>query len=556
MKVFRLVSSHFIQLKTLAPKLTSRRRIDSSDHTVSPAVTSVHSISRALVNELELALKDLGTPPSLEDIELLSSQQLNRSVPIVLAAETEVSPPSLPRPLRTNVFQIKDVAEQIKIGNLFSIAAGKERPIFVYNAYKVKPRMFDMEAFINYLSIHVSQIFGKPYDVLINLSFLDTSNEWSATVIDLLEKILAATSKVKTQLQNVILLNVNPYANSFAKRIVKIIHSRSAKKILVVSSAQELADFMTPEVLLESLDGTTGKLLTGSIKIYTNVTRVIEKAMIPVVLNLSSDYLSIITSSPKIEVFGFHGGVIVENIKLESITSFGTTFPVPEDRVQCTLLYKKEGSVVTHELTIQWSSAFAIINGIRSNISQNAQKGLIVRRDMSIPNVLATMINVSLLNIANQDTTIRFTSYSLLCEVSKTLNFKRFPLVLNRGVTIPINTIPFVGLVSLAFSNDGQEFTLELISEWLRIFDTYGTLKTHAIRFLSHWIDKVELFISPSDGLSAAQPIGVSIEKIKLILNGFIALTVKETNVNGYFNHSFSMSSRLVYGISLHHKHC
>jgi hypothetical protein len=553
MRLLNLISLHYDQFQALAPRSgPGRRRADS----ILKGGTIM--VSKAILDKLSVILRDIGTQPTAEEIDRLTRRhnailkKPNSLCKKPTVRERESCTTRYLDQKEAYILDETDIHELVISENLFTIEVGKEgRNIILLNTGMIYPAKIDMVNFIRVFLQQANELFEKPFDVIVNFSLFGPENEWPSVIIDQFEKSL---SKLKVNISNLIALNVNHNAKQYSKRIMRVIGARRLK-IKVFSSALEFAEFLSAETLLQSLDKKTSLLLQISTKIYSNITRIIEKQSFPVTVQVSSEFICVSTAK-KQEVFGSQG-LLVEYYKLESISQFGPTqLSADGSTLQGSIYFNHDivgQGASTKQLILEWPKASPLIEVIKANVSRlvlakpNPNEG----RDMSAPDVFSTLLNTALLTLAeSDDAQSRNAGYSLLQEIGKAFNFQEVPLVYIPGMSIPKNTSKFVLDISSSIAKSEKHLSLEFILETLRSFDKYSpSQKQTVLRFLPPWIENIEIFINPLEPTSAQGTEGMR-EHIKMLISKFIQLTLTQGEVHTT-NQRFSTRYKLASGLNL-----
>jgi hypothetical protein len=100
-----------------------------------------------------------------------------------------------------------------------------------------------------------------------------------------------------------------------------------------------------------------------------------------------------------------------------------------------------------------------------SSTGQNTNRVKLRAKD-----VPGTMLNIALINLANEDVGVRALAYNFLCALSVAFDFKLdAQLIPSDGLVIPANCVGFVRTVSEAIASNEPYLTLEFVEQCVMV---------------------------------------------------------------------------------------
>lgn len=432
-------------------------------------------LNKSQHDKLILIMRDLGDPPTDEELVKLNRQK----------KEAKSNPKSDFSQSHESSKTIEDFQRMVTTEKIFSICNGKEgRNVIIFNAHKIIPTEVNYDELLNFFFQKTLNVVSKPFDVILNFTFFGIKNEWNNNLID---RIQEQVSKVKSNLINFIVLNPNGAFRALSKRIHKIIGAHTAKRNFIVINAQDLSEFITADNLFQALDKKTSSLLHIQAKSYTAINRIIGKISIPISMQLYSGYLSFSTVK-KEELLGTQG-YIVEFCNISELVEIRPDHQIADaSNLQLFLKFCPENSSLDLELVLDCTKNPHFVDIIRSKISRlvlSKSRDSSKNRDPRAPEIFVKLLNISFINLSDEDFTLRAAGYALLQQILRSYNISEISLV--PLTYIPKNTTHFLSDISFRISRLKTECSIDFAHEVLRSFYEI-TPKKQALKYLSPWL--------------------------------------------------------------------
>ncbi|KAG8870177.1 Ras GTPase activating protein ira2 [Serendipita sp. 405] len=141
--------------------------------------------------------------------------------------------------------------------------------------------------------------------------------------------------------------------------------------------------------------------------------------------------------------------------------------------------------------------------------------------------ISATMLNIALLNLGSEDSTLRSTAYDLTCAVSSSLNYEDSQTIPINGGLVPANPQSLAWHISEKLSVHCPNLTLDFITEFARgFYKSPHSQKATCLYYLQPWIKNLSATPDPS---TSAASMGTRLRESFRIL---IDLVVKDQTLS------------------------
>ncbi|OCF79181.1 neurofibromin 1 [Kwoniella mangroviensis CBS 8886] len=368
------------------------------------------------------------------------------------------------------------------------------------------------------LAYHVFSILDKItdfFDIVIDLTDFSPANELPLPWLK--RSIQMFPPGVLPSIHTLAIYNPNSYAKKRIRRLLTTVEAPAiGKNVVACSSPSELADSIPFTSL--ALPEYTMALAYEADHVFTNLLCVADHEMqVPVVVKLGHDSLQI-ASWKKQELLSGIRSYVIDIVRLQDIDDIIVGTGVPSDH-----LVIKHGQGDTLIFVSRRRNEMAqIIRAARARL----REGPTSERALRPSDVPATLLNVALLNLSSSDGTLRMGAYILLNELCQFFKYDLASRVLkvSAGLSIPNNSLAFVGTVSKALAASVPHLTLEFLKEWTLGFGKADTpLKTACLHYVGPWLVNLDQFSRPTkeDGLE-------SVKQVREIVRALIGITVTE----------------------------
>ncbi|WWD06786.1 hypothetical protein V865_004881 [Kwoniella europaea PYCC6329] len=393
-------------------------------------------------------------------------------------------------------------------------ASQNGRRIFYFIVSRVALVEYDV------LAYHVFSILDKVtdfFDIVIDLTDFSPANELPLPWLK--RSIQMFPPGVLPSIHTLAIYNPNSYAKKRIRRLVSellTITPAIGKNVIACSSPSELADSIPFTSL--ALPEYTMALAYEADHVFTNLLCVADHEMqVPVVVKLGHDSLQI-ASWKKQELLSGIRSYVIDVVRLQDIDDIIVGSGVPSDHL--VIKYGQGDTLIF--VSRRRNEMAQIIRAARARLREgpNSERAL---RPSDVP---ATLLNVALLNLSSSDGTLRMGAYILLTELCQFFKYDLASRVLkvSAGLSIPNNSLAFVGTLSKALAASVPHLTLEFLKEWTLGFSKADTpLKTACLHYVGPWLVNLDQFSRPTkeDGLE-------NIRQVREIVRALIGITVTE----------------------------
>nr|XP_018259204.1 neurofibromin 1 [Kwoniella dejecticola CBS 10117]OBR81362.1 neurofibromin 1 [Kwoniella dejecticola CBS 10117] len=392
-------------------------------------------------------------------------------------------------------------------------ASQNGRRIFYFIVSRVALVDYDL------LAYHVFSLLDKVtdfFDVVIDLTNFSAANElplpWLKRSIQLFPP------GILPSIHTLAIYNPNTYAKKRIKRLPDSIYVAPAvgKNVIACSSPSELADFIPFTSL--ALPEYTMALAFEADHVFTNLLCVADhETQVPVIVKQGHGSLQI-ASWKKQELLPGIKSYVIDVVRLHDIDDIIVGNGAPSDHL---VIKHSQGETLVF-VSRRRNEMAQIIRAARARLREGPSN----ERALRPSDVPATLLNVALLNLSSSDGRLRMGAYILLNELCQFFKYDLASRVLrvSAGLTIPNNSLAFVGNLSRALAASVPHLTLEFLKEWTIGFGKADTpLKTACLHYVGPWLVNLDQFSRPTkeDGLE-------SIKQVREIIRAFIGITVTE----------------------------
>ena len=519
-----IVETNMEQLKPLSMRGHTTRRKSFIANSFRP------TIDRALFDKLLATLEQIGRIQNVREVEKTAPTKK-----AVTSAHTKLAQGSKLLNDFAKAQESKGVEKHIDAINssgIFYLSGFSKdgRPVLYYNANAFIHNDFEIEFVFYALLLLLQSLSGKSFDLLLDSTLFCYENEWDPSYIEMLEKLIPG---VKYQLANVFVLSCSSYFKTHSKRILRFTASKSGRTF-VFSSINELNEFIPAGQL--KLHPKSAALLAQQGRNFVNVGLIADRTTTLCNVTIFSEHFGIYTQK-KAEIFGTEG-ICADYYPLSEVQSVTCTNGEEKGNFIVEIVKKRQGG--NHEcptsLSIQMScpTQQPLMETIKANISRLTLTNptlLVDERTLAAETITASLLNMSMLNLASSDPQLRASSYHLLATLSGLLyNEDDLKLVHVEFMGLPPRITDFAENVSAVLAQSLKHMSLDFISE---VFSTLGKsqpeLKSHALAYVSPWIKNLPLFI-PSGDHRAAE-IASSEQRLRDLLVILINISLSEKNV-------------------------
>ncbi|WWC91180.1 uncharacterized protein L201_006121 [Kwoniella dendrophila CBS 6074] len=390
------------------------------------------------------------------------------------------------------------------------------------NGHRIFYFIVSRVALVDYdvLSYHVFSILDKItdfFDVVIDLTDFSPANElplpWLKRAIQMFPP------GILPSIHTLAIYNPNSYAKKRIRRLVSellTITPAIGKNVIACSSPSELADSIPFTSL--ALPEYTMALAYEADHVFTNLLCIADHEMqVPVVVKLGHDSLQI-ASWKKQEILSGIKSYVIDVVKLQDIDDIVVGNGAPSDH----LVIKYGQSETLTFVSRRRNEMAQIIRAARARL----REGPTSERALRPSDVPATLLNVALLNLSSSDSTLRSGAYILLNEVCQFFKYDLASRVLtvSAGLSIPNNSLAFVGNLSKTLAASVPHLTLEFLKEWTIGFNKADiTLKIACLHYVGPWLVNLDQFSKPTkeDGVEG-------MKQVREIVRDLIGITLAE----------------------------
>ncbi|SOV02504.1 related to neurofibromin [Ustilago sp. UG-2017a] len=410
------------------------------------------------------------------------------------------------------------------------------RPVLYYAMHNQKADTIDFEGLILYILQTLESFAYRQFDVVFDITACQPSSVTPSQWLLYFSSLIPAS--ILANVVNVFFLNPNTtarvelqfwnnttYSDSTLKHEIadKMI---SLQNVVSCSTLPEIEMWIEPRNL--ALDQTTMSILGSSAEVrFDQITMVwYYRTLTPVTFSIGGEYLQITGLKqqewlPNVPVQLndiFHLSDI-DDVRSISIRGDDNTFFLSCRNGSINFVFNsRERSDVVQALR----QAKARVSKFRANAVDR------VLRPNDVP---GTLLNMAMLNITSNDSSLRLSAYNLLCALSTSFNFgassaqKR--LLSSRGLALPANTMAFVTDLSKDFAVAAPGVTLEFLLSFFDGFERAApSQKTVCLHYLSPWLSNLVMFVHTS-----REQQGEYHRRIKEILNQLISITTKQPDM-------------------------
>jgi len=373
----------------------------------------------------------------------------------------------------------------------------------------------EMDLFNYYLLSTIQPFFGKPFSVVVDLTFFSSENQIPISWCTSLYSVLPPGAG--QHLDTVYILHPNQWFKKYAKRIGKLV-SRITKRLVFCTSLAQLLKFI-PEDSHGLPPDTTSieKTIQSTFAKVMMTSKAGQYNKKEVKLVMSTDVLQIITA--KQHPILNHNVTLVDLVPVSRITSISA-----KEKNDFTLSYNVAGP---RTCSFSSSSADQIIQQLTAlKDRQGLSKTYARAKTFQPSNVPGTLLNMALLNMTVKNYPLRVAAYNLLVTLCGNFAFNMDSRLLEAyDIAVPYNSEHFVVRVSEELAKSEPDMTLEFLQQAIEaISNGDKTSRFVVLDYIKPWLTNLEVIARPRAGDNETQT------KILDILNLLVVLSIRETN--------------------------
>ncbi|KAJ3122925.1 Ras GTPase activating protein ira2 [Nowakowskiella sp. JEL0407] len=420
----------------------------------------------------------------------------------------------------------------------------ERRPVFYYVARRFAPESLDLELVLYFVLTTLRSVINRPYDLVVDATRFSAENEWKVEWLTRFETLLPA--EIMNNCQNVYVYNCNTALRKFLKKVQKLVTQRFLRRIIFVSSINELSEHIAQsELRLPSFTMSLERDISG---IFSPASKISHyRSSVQVMFKMSQEYIQV-TTTKKQEVMGLNAILNdvyhisdVEDVIARRSEDQEFVIRVAE-KVAGTGYTIAGSSITTHINPLVFASPKRdqIINALRaaktrfqlstnSNIVEN-------KRQLRPSDVPGTLLNMALLNIGAEDANLRSTSYNLLCALCASFEYDiGNQLLPAEGLCIPVNNQGFSSAVSKKLATVVPQLTPEFLLECCLGFSRSNKeQKHHCLEYMAPWLPNLAKVWRGGKFESD--------KKINEVLEHLIQITVQEHEMSNVIQSKIWMS--------------
>ncbi|KAH9267815.1 hypothetical protein BASA83_009754 [Batrachochytrium salamandrivorans] len=410
------------------------------------------------------------------------------------------------------------------------------RPVLYYITRKVQPDSVDMNMLLHVILEQCAALVSKPFDLLVDLTFVGREHQWPTEALHTLEKVLP--NEARQNLHTLFFLHANTYFKVMAKHAPRLLHSRMAKRTVFCSNVKDLFEFISKDKLI--LPKSTLGIYDQDLTVFTQTqVHLFKGSSMGVTLSISQNVL-ILLMTKKQELMGLQPP-IVDIFHISDIRDVGVSSNDPKNGENEFYIKFHEKHGASTPMIPGGSTTIYLSSQRRDNIIQ-ALRSAVARFQLSRPPISAdernvsprdlpgTLLNIALLNLCSEEPTLRVSSYDLLCAIVTGFGFNAGThLHRTKGLAIPLNSHRFVQDISITLAKSEVSLTFEFVAEGLLGYPRLSReLQLHMLNYLSPWLPNLVVYLLPADSIENASQVAESRAKVTQVLTTLIHLTLKE----------------------------
>nr|KAJ3419272.1 Ras GTPase activating protein ira2 [Polyrhizophydium stewartii] len=413
----------------------------------------------------------------------------------------------------------------------------ENRPVFYLITRKITPEALDMDMLIHVIFEMSQGQFGRPFDLVLDMTFVGAENEWSPDTLHTLEKIMPP--EARQNLHTLFILHANSFFKTLMKHAPRLLHSRMAKRTVFAANVKELTEYIARDKL--HLPKTTLNIYDHPLTSYSPAqVHLFKGSTIPVTLMISQDVL-IVQMVKKQEIMGMQPP-IVDIFRISDIRDVGVSQVDPRSsssEAEFFVKFHDKSSASSSSasampvLYLSSSRRDTILQALRASIArfQLSRPPMTAdERDVSPRDLPGTLLNIALLNLYSEEPSVRVASYDLLCAIVSGFGYNvGAHLHSTKGIAIPFNSYRFVIDISTTLAASETSLTFEVLNEGLLGYPKLNReLKMHMLEYLSPWLSNLAHYLRPADSIETALQIEEAKTKVTQLLATLTHLTLKE----------------------------
>ncbi|XP_037071704.1 neurofibromin-like [Pollicipes pollicipes] len=413
----------------------------------------------------------------------------------------------------------KDEFKCIKNLSIFYQAGTSKagNPVFYYIARRYKIGETNGDLLIYHVILTLKPYYHKPFELVVDFTHICSENRFRT---EFLQKWFVVLPQVAYEnIHWAYIYNANSWVREYTKYHDRILAPlKNNKKIVFLDTPSRLNDFIEPEQ--QKLPATT-LALEDDLKVFNNALKLSHKDT-KVAIKVGPNAIQV-TSTEKNKVLS-HSVLLNDVYNASEIEEVCLV-----DDNQFTLTIANESGPLSF-IHIDCDSIVSAILHIRKRYELSQPVSAPVHQKIRPKDVPGTLLNMALLNLGSQDPNLRTAAYNLLCALTQHFDLKiEGQLLETSGLCIPSNNTIFIKSVSEKLAQNEPHLTLEFLNECIQGFRQSSIEHKHlCLEYMTPWLPNLTKFCKTSEDGTKRQLEDTKRQKVALILDRLITLTIEE----------------------------
>ncbi|CAO3591302.1 unnamed protein product [Absidia cylindrospora] len=384
---------------------------------------------------------------------------------------------------------------------------------------RVRAEEIEMELLMYHIFQVIENLFGKPFDVVLDVTQFGPANEISQKCATQFAELMPKS--MVGNMISIIIYNSNTWFRKYLKMSHFPAPDAIVKRIAFAVNLKELAEFIHPSQV--QLPKSTVALEKEPSTAFFHVSRILQFNMeIPVTIRVGAEYIQIICDKKQEMVFG--GYAVTNDVyhisELQGITCSGN---YGENAYQVSFTTSMDRMVVYLRTPKYKQLLQAILQckGRYDAVKPSTLSNRIIRPS----DVPGRLLNMALLNLGSSDSRLRLAAYNLLYTLCRTFNFNVGTNLLDaKELCLPPNCFKFVAKISGRLAHTEKQLTLEFLNECFVGFEKSTEEQRYlCLHYMTPWI--------PNLGGTSHGTLE-EVTRTKEILRMLIGITVKNIHIS------------------------
>ncbi|CEP17257.1 hypothetical protein, partial, partial [Parasitella parasitica] len=397
------------------------------------------------------------------------------------------------------------------------------RPVFYMIWRKVVGENFDYELLIYYMLRVMEPYLNHPFELLFDLSRFTQDVEIPIHWLNQFFQLVF--SEMNDYLVMLHLFNPNFHMQHYIRKLPRVLTNKLVKRTRFAITISELTNFIAlSEIRLPKetyeIEKETGMSITSAF-LVTNF-----KAMVPVKIKIGPEYI-IVTTIREQEIFWSLNTILNNVFGMTDITDVYLPAIPPTKKAtaegEIHISYDA-GKTTMILVTPNRDEVYKYLVDRKKNFDSNLTQ---VHHGIRPADVPGRILNMALLNIGSDDSSLRSAAYSLLCSLCISFRFSIDDKLMNaRDLCIPANSNDFIVSLSESLANSETHLTLEFLNECILGFNRSSTEFSRQLITLDYmvpWLKNLVLF--------TLVPHGKEPSKVKDVIRSLIIMTAEKSQV-------------------------